>query len=280
RWWVVHLWVEGVFEVFATAIVSALLVRMGLVRVSVATTSVLVATIIFLGGGVLGTFHHLYWSGTPIGVLALGSVFSALEVVPLLVVGFEAYSRAKHEGLFEWQTAYRWPFMFFGAVLVWNLIGAGLLGFLINPPLALYYMQGLNTTATHGHAALFGVYGMLGLGLMLFCMRGLTDVTRWSERLLATSFWCLNIGLAMMVFLSLLPQGLYQAYLSFTHDYAYARSAEVIQGPVMQALVWARVPGDVVFAVGVLAFAAFVGRAFVASRARAASAPSGDYVQT
>ena len=164
RWWVVHLWVEGVFEVFATAIVSALFVRMGLVRVSVATTSVLVATIIFLGGGVLGTFHHLYWSGTPIGVLAVGSVFSALEVVPLVVVGFEAYSRAKHEGLFEWQKSYHWPFMFFGAVLVWNLIGAGLFGFLINPPLALYYMQGLNTTATHGHAALFGVYGMLGSG--------------------------------------------------------------------------------------------------------------------
>jgi nitric oxide reductase subunit B len=249
---------------------------MGLVRVSVATTSVLVATIIFLGGGVLGTFHHLYWSGTPLGVLALGSVFSALEVVPLLVVGFEAYSRAKHEGLFDWQAAYRWPFMFFGAVLVWNLIGAGLFGFLINPPLALYYMQGLNTTPTHGHAALFGVYGMLGLGLMLFCMRGLTDVSRWSERLLSTSFWCLNLGLAMMVFLSLLPQGLYQAYLSFTHDYAHARSAEVIQGPVMQALVWARVPGDVVFAIGVLAFAAFVARAFAAKRA--ARAAAGDFV--
>jgi nitric oxide reductase subunit B len=281
RWWVVHLWVEGVFEVFATAIVSALLVRMGLVRVSVATTSVLVATIIFLGGGVLGTFHHLYWSGTPIGVLALGSVFSALEVVPLLVVGFEAYSRAKHEQLFGWQEAYRWPFMFFGAVLVWNLIGAGLFGFLINPPLALYYMQGLNTTATHGHAALFGVYGMLGLGLMLFCMRGLTDVARWSQRLLATSFWCLNIGLAMMVFLSLLPQGLWQTYASFTQGYAYARSAEVIQGPVMQALVWARVPGDVVFAVGVGAFATFVARAFLATRAAlAASAAGGDLAST
>jgi len=101
---------------------------------------------------------------------------------------------------------------------------------------------------------------------MLFCMRGLTDVTRWSERLLATSFWCLNIGLAMMVFLSLLPQGLYQAHASFTYDYAYARSAEVIHGPVMQALVWARVPGDLVFAVGVFAFAAFVARAFAATR--------------
>jgi nitric oxide reductase subunit B len=267
RWWVVHLWVEGVFEVFATAIVSALLVRMGLVRVSVATTSVLVATIIFLGGGVLGTFHHLYWSGTPISVLALGSVFSALEVVPLLVVGFEAYSRAKHEGLFDWQKPYHWAFMFFASVLVWNLIGAGLFGFLINPPLALYYMQGLNTTPTHGHAALFGVYGMLGLGLMLFCMRGLTDPSRWSNRLLSTSFWCLNIGLAMMVFLSLLPQGLWQAYVAFTQDYAAARSAEIIQGPVMQALVWARVPGDLVFSVGVGAFAIFVARAFFSARA-------------
>ena len=266
RWWVVHLWVEGVFEVFATAIVSALLVRMGLVRTSVATTSVLFATIIFLGGGVLGTFHHLYWSGTPVGVLALGSVFSALEVVPLMVVGFEAYSRAKHEGIFDWQKHYYWPFKFFAAVLVWNLIGAGLLGFLINPPLALYYMQGLNTTPTHGHAALFGVYGMLGLGLILFCMRGLTDPSRWNNRLLSTSFWCLNIGLAMMVFLSLLPQGLWQAYASFTYDYAYARSAEVIQGEVMQALVWARVPGDVVFSIGVGAFAAFVLRAFLAAR--------------
>ena len=265
RWWVVHLWVEGVFEVFATAIVSALFVRMGLVRVSVATTSVLFATIIFLGGGVLGTFHHLYFSGTPVAVIALGSVFSALEVVPLMVVGFEAYSRAKHETGAEWQKAYHWPFMFFGAVLVWNLIGAGLFGFLINPPLALYYMQGLNTTATHGHAALFGVYGMLGLGLTLFCMRGLTNPARWNNRLLATSYWCLNVGLAMMVFLSLLPQGLYQTYQSFVHGYAYARSPDVIHSPVMEALVWARVPGDLVFGIGALAFAAFVASAFMGS---------------
>jgi nitric oxide reductase subunit B len=146
-------------------------------------------------------------------------------------------------------------------VLVWNLIGAGLFGFFINPPLALYYMQGLNTTATHAHAALFGVYGMLGIGLTLFCMRGLSDPARWSDTLLGTSFWCLNIGLAMMVFLSLAPQGLYQTYQSFTHDYAYARSAEVIHGPIMQALVWARVPGDLVFTVGVVAFALFMVRA-------------------
>jgi nitric oxide reductase subunit B len=262
RWWVVHLWVEGVFEVFATAVVSLLLVRMGLLRQATATTSVLLATIIFLFGGVLGTFHHLYWSGTPVGVIALGSVFSALEVVPLMVVGFEAYNRAKIEHQQVWEQAYQWPFRFFTAVLFWNMVGAGLLGFLINPPLALYYMQGLNTTAAHGHAALFGVYGMLGIGLMLYCLRGLTDPARWNQRLLRISYWCLNAGLMMMLVLSLLPQGLWQAWVSYSDGYAAARDPALLHRPLMEALVWARVPGDLVFSVGVGALVLFVWQTF------------------
>lgn len=268
RWWVVHLWVEGIFEVFATAIISLLFVRMGLLRTTTATTMVLFATIIFLFGGVLGTFHHLYFSGTPTSVIAVGAMFSALEVVPLLVVGFEAYTRHKVEHEAEWERNYRWPFMFFAAVLFWNLVGAGLFGFLINPPIALYYMQGLNTTANHGHAALFGVYGMLGLGLMLYCLRGLTDTSRWNEKLIKTAFWSLNIGLAMMTFLSLLPQGVLQTYVSIEQGYSFARSAEFTHSPIMQALVWARVPGDIVFSIGVVAFVWFVFRAFVPSARR------------
>ncbi|MGR9090071.1 MAG: nitric-oxide reductase large subunit [Gammaproteobacteria bacterium] len=269
RWWVVHLWVEGIFEVFATAIVSTLFVRMGLLRASVATTMILFATIIFLGGGVLGTFHHLYWSGTPISVMAIGATISALEVVPLMVVGFEAYNHARIEKQALWEQAYHWPFMFFSAVLVWNLVGAGLFGFLINPPIALYYMQGLNTTANHGHAALFGVYGMLGLGLTLYCMRGLTNVQNWDQGLLKTAFWTLNVGLAMMTFLSLLPQGLWQTYASVSHSYAYARSAEFVHSALMEGFVWARVPGDIVFTIGVFAFALFVFKAFTNKSAAA-----------
>lgn len=264
RWWVVHLWVEGIFEVFATAIISLLFVRMGILRTSTATVMVLFATIIFLFGGVLGTFHHLYFSGTPTSVIAVGASFSALEVVPLMVVGFEAYSRAKIEHERVWEQNYRWPFMFFAAVLFWNMLGAGLFGFLINPPIALYYMQGLNTTANHGHAALFGVYGMLGLGLMLYCLRGLTDITQWNQRYLKVSFWFLNIGLAMMTFLSLLPQGLLQTYASIEHSYAFARSAEFVHSTVMEGLVWMRVPGDIVFSVGVVAFVMFVFKASTA----------------
>lgn len=263
RWWVVHLWVEGIFEVFATAIISLLFVRMGILRTSTATVMVLFATIIFLFGGVLGTFHHLYFSGTPTSVIAVGAMISALEVVPLIVVGFEAYTRYKIEHKVDWQRNYHWPFMFFAAVLFWNLVGAGIFGFMINPPIALYYMQGLNTTANHGHAALFGVYGMLGLGLTLYCLRGLTNISLWNEKLIKTAFWSLNIGLGMMTFLSLLPQGILQTYASIEQGYYFASSAEFIQSPTMQALVWARVPGDIVFSFGVVCFIWFVFRAFV-----------------
>ena len=266
RWWVVHLWVEGVFEVFAATIISILFVHMGLLRVRTAIVMVLFATIIFLMGGVLGTLHHLYFSGTPISVMAVGATFSALEVVPLMVIGFEAYNHSKIERQADWVVNYHWPFMFFAAVLFWNLVGAGLFGFLINPPIALYYMQGMNLTANHGHAALFGVYGMLGLGLTLYCMRGLTELQHWNQSLLKVSFWSLNVGLAMMTFLSLLPQGILQTYASVSDSYVYARSAEFIHSPIMEGLVWMRVPGDIVFGVGVFSFAAFVYQAFRGNR--------------
>lgn len=262
RWWVVHLWVEGIFEVFATTIISYIFVKMGLLRSSTAVVAVLFATIIFLSGGVLGTFHHLYFSGTPIGVVALGAVFSALEVVPLAVVGFEAYNHVKVEKQASWYDNYHLPFLFLGAVLFWNLFGAGVLGFLINPPLALYYMQGLNTTATHGHAALFGVYGMLGIGLMLMCLKGLTNNSLWEGKWLRYSFWSLNIGLLLMLVLSLLPIGLLQTYQSYSNSYYAARSAEFMHSDLIEWLVWGRVPGDVLFGFGVLFFMYFMYRLY------------------
>ncbi len=273
RWWVVHLWVEGFFEVFATAVIAFLFTKLGLVRGSTATAAVLFATVVFLTGGVLGTFHHLYWTGTPTGVLALGASFSALEVVPLVLIGFEAYENYKHSEAKPWVATYRWPILFFVAVAFWNMVGAGLFGFLINPPLALYYMQGLNTTPLHGHTALFGVYGMLGIGLMLFCLRGLGRTAVWDEKLLKGSFWTLNIGLALMALLSLLPQGLMQVHAAVTHGFWYARSAEFLQQPLMQTLVWLRMPGDVVFSIGAGMLALFVAKLYI-GKAKPAPVPA------
>ncbi|MFA6561689.1 MAG: nitric-oxide reductase large subunit [Verrucomicrobiia bacterium] len=258
RWWVVHLWVEGFFEVFATVVIAFLFTRMGLLRVATATSAVLFSTIIFLSGGIIGTFHHLYFTGTPVAVLALGASFSALEVVPLVLIGFEGYENLTLTRAKPWVEAYRWPIYFFVAVAFWNLVGAGLFGFLINPPIALYYMQGLNTTPVHGHAALFGVYGMLGIGLMLFCLRGLTPHHVWKTKALSICFWSLNIGLALMILLSLLPLGLMQTWASVEHGMWYARSAEFMQTPLLNDIRWARVIGDTVFAVGVIALGWFV----------------------
>jgi nitric oxide reductase subunit B len=138
------------------------------------------------------------------------------------------------------------------------LVGAGLFGFLINPPLSLYYMQGLNLTPLHGHTALFGVYGMLGIGLVLFCLRGLKPGILWDERLLKTSFWSLNIGLALMAATTLLPLGTMQLLAAIENGYWYARSAEFMQQPIVELLVWMRVPGDTVFGIGAVAFTLFV----------------------
>ena len=162
RWWVVHLWVEGFFEVFATVVIIFMFARLQLIRVRTANTAVILSSTVYLAGGIIGTLHHLYFSGTPTPVLALGAVFSALEVVPLVLAGFEAWDNLKLSRATSWTTTYKWPIYFFIAVAFWNMVGAGLFGFMINPPIALYYMQGLNTTPVHGHAALFGVYGMLG----------------------------------------------------------------------------------------------------------------------
>lgn len=266
RWWLVHLWVEGFFEVFAAAVMALIFTRLGLVRVDTATVAVLFATIIFMAGGVLGTLHHLYFVGTPTGVVALGASFSALEVVPLAYIGFEAYQTYKYGQAAPWMVRYRWPVMFFIAVSFWNLVGAGLFGFLINPPLSLYYMQGLNLTPLHGHTALFGVYGMLGIALVLFCLRGLRGQMHWNTKLLGTAFWTLNIGLALMALLTLLPLGTLQLLAAIEHGYAYARSAEFMGKPIVELLVWLRVPGDVIFSVGAVALAWFVVRLWIAPK--------------
>lgn len=258
RWWVVHLWVEGFFEVFATVAIAFLFVRMQLIKATIATSSVLFSTIIFLSGGIIGTFHHLYFTGTPTAVLALGATFSALEVAPLVFMGFEAYHNLKLSRTNEWVAAYKWPIYFFVSVAFWNFLGAGIFGFLINPPIALYYMQGLNTTPVHGHTALFGVYGMLGVGLMLFVLRDMDIHAIWKEKTIRIAFWAMNIGLLLMVLISVLPVGLAQTVASVKYGLWYARSAEFLESPTLETIRWLRAIGDTIFAIGALYLGWFV----------------------
>jgi len=257
RWWVVHLWVEGYFEVFATVVIAFLFAKLGVIRGESAAQAALLSGAIYLTGGIIGTLHHLYFAGTPTVALAFGSVFSALEIVPLLLVGHEAVANIRRSKARPWLKQYKWVVYFFVAVAFWNLVGAGIFGFMINPPIALYYMQGLNTTAVHAHGALYGVYGTLGLGLLLFCLRAMKPELKWKERPIWFAFWAINIGLMLEIALSLLPVGLMQTYQSVSVGYWSARSSEFMQSDLMQTFRWLRMIGDTIFALGAISFVYF-----------------------
>lgn len=255
RWWIVHLWVEGFFEVFATAATAFIFCSLGLVNLRTATVACILSATLFMIGGIPGTFHHLYFSGTSTPILAVGAIFSAMEVIPLTILGYEAYEHWHLRKRAPWMENMKWPLMCFIAVAFWNMLGAGVFGFLINPPISLYYVQGLNTTANHGHAALFGVYGFLSIGFVLMVLRYIRPSLKFNDTLMATVFWSLNAGLMMMLLMSLLPIGIIQAYASIKEGLWYARSEAFMQQPLLQTLRWWRMLGDSIFIIG--AFALF-----------------------
>lgn len=250
RWWIVHLWVEGFFEVFATAALAFIFCSMGLVSRRMATTASLGSASLFMLGGIPGTFHHLYFSGTTTPIMAVGATFSALEVVPLVVLGYEAWENWSLKKRAPWMQNIKWPLQFFVAVAFWNMLGAGVFGFMINPPIALYYIQGLNTTPLHAHAALFGVYGFLALGFTLLVLRYIRPQFVFNDRLMKVGFWWLNGGLVLMIFTSLMPIGFIQFHASASVGLWYARSEAFMQQDLLQTLRWVRTFGDVVFIIG------------------------------
>jgi nitric oxide reductase subunit B len=254
RFWVVHLWVEDFLELFTTVMVAYIFVLLGVVREKVALTVIFLDILLYSAGGVIGTMHHLYFSGTPAEHMALGAFFSAAEVIPLTFLTVEAWSflqlGARQESRSRTPFPHRWAVMFLVAVGFWNFLGAGIFGFLINLPIISYYQIGTALTANHGHAAMMGVYGMLAAGLALFCLRYLIPEDRWPERAAKWSFWSLNIGLAWMCFATLFPLGILQLYESVSHGYFEARSLEYITNPTNALIEWLRLPGDVIFIVG------------------------------
>jgi nitric oxide reductase subunit B len=254
RFWVVHLWVEDFLELFTTVMVAYVFVMLGVVREKIALGIILMDVILYSMGGVIGTMHHLYFSGTPVEHMALGAFFSAAEVIPLTFLTVEAWAFMQLGARQESKTAapfpHRWAVMFLVAVGFWNFLGAGVFGFLINLPIVSYYEIGTALTANHGHAAMMGVYGMLAIGLAMFALRYLIPPDKWPEKLARISFWSLNIGLAWMVFATLLPLGILQLYQSVGQGYYEARSLNYITNTTNALLEWGRLPGDVVFIVG------------------------------
>jgi nitric oxide reductase subunit B len=254
RFWVVHLWVEDFLELFTTIMVAFVFVLMGVIEERSALILVYLDILLYSAGGVVGTMHHLYFSGEPSIHMALGATFSAAEVIPLTFLTLEAWSFLQLGAIQAARGSAKfphfWAVMFLAAVGFWNFLGAGVFGYLVNLPIVSYYEIGTALTLNHAHASMMGVYGMLAVGLTVFALRYMIPEARWSDRLPMVSFWSLNLGLAWMCFASLFPVGVLQLYHSIAVGYYDARSLNYIQSGALPVLEWIRLPGDVVFIVG------------------------------
>lgn len=257
RFWIIHLWVEGFFEFFITVLVATIFFRFGVVSRLAATRIIYLDAILYFAGGIIGTGHHMYWTGQTHVNMALSAMFSALEVVPLTLLTLDAWdfvTLTRSRCVICQQkiaVPHKWTFYFLIAVGVWNFVGAGIFGFLINLPIVSYYEAGTLLTPNHGHAALMGVFGNLGLGLLVFAIRQTVSDALWEnlEKYIRVGFWGINIGLLMMVVFSLFPAGVLQLMDVVENGYWHARGLAYTGTHQSRLLEWLRLPGDLVFIV-------------------------------
>jgi nitric oxide reductase subunit B len=255
RFWIIHLWVEGFFELFATVLVAVMFVQMGMVTTKAATRLVYLDAILYLSGGLVGTGHHWYFTGQGTLNMGLAACFSALEVIPLTLLTLDAWDfiRLKDQKCADCQkplaAKQKWAIYFLIAVGVWNFVGAGIFGFLINLPIVSYFEVGTSLTANHGHGAMFGVFGMLALGVVLFCLREIRSDAMWrrAEKYVRTGFWGLNIGLALMMLLDLFPGGVIQLWDVIENGYWHARRLSFLMNGLFHTLEWVRIGADLTF---------------------------------
>jgi len=255
RFWIIHLWVEGFFEFFATTLVALMFYQLGLTQRNVALRVIYLDAILYFAGGLIGTGHHWYFSGQSSVNMALSAMISVLEVVPLTLLTLDAWDFVRTTRVDcdicgkSVAIPHKWTFYFLMSVGFWNFVGAGIFGFLINLPIVSYYEVGTQLTPNHGHAAMMGVFGMLALALMVFVLRQTSDEVRWGgiEIYVKVGFWGTNIGLALMLVMSLFPGGVLQVWDVIQHGYWHARSLDYIGSERSHLIEWLRLPGDLIF---------------------------------
>ncbi|HGG0317928.1 TPA: nitric-oxide reductase large subunit [Staphylococcus aureus] len=255
RWWIVHLWVEGIFEAFAVVLIGFLMVNMKLTTIETTIRALYFQLILLLGTGIVGMGHHYYWQGDHSIWLALDSCFSALEVVPLCLLIWEAYTHYRLYKKSDIAFPYKGTFIFLASTGLWNAIGAGALGFLINTPAVNYFEHGTQWTAAHAHGSMAGVYGMFSIAIALYVFKNITKKEFWTpkvEKWIKISCWALNVGLAGMVFITLMPVGYIQLKDALEHGYWHSRLTSFYEQPLVKAIMWGRMPWDIIFTVGVI----------------------------
>ena len=254
RFWIIHLWVEGFFELFVTVLVAVTFYQLGVVRRINVVRVIYMDAILFLAGGIMGTAHHWYWTGQANFTMALAAMFSALEVVPLTLLTLDAWDfikiagGGKSTGTTKINIPHKWAFYFLMAVGFWNFVGAGIFGFLINMPVVSYFEAGTTLTLNHGHAALLGAFGMLAMALLVLGLRHVLTDDQWvlPQKFVKVSFWGINIGLALMVITNLFPEGILQIWDVLENGYWHARSLEFMGADRIRFMEWISMPSHLI----------------------------------
>jgi nitric oxide reductase subunit B len=250
-WWVVHLWVEGVWELIMASILAFLLIKLTGVDREIVEKWLYVIVGAALFSGILGTGHHYYWIGTPGYWQWIGSIFSAIEPLPFFAMVLFAFGMV-------WKGRRDHPNK---AALLWSLgtavtafFGAGVWGFLHTLSSVNYYTHGTQLTAAHGHLAFYGAYAMVNIAMMTYAMPPLLNRQPYNQTLNILSFWVLTGGVVLMT-AALTGAGIIQAYMQSVGGQEYMDIE-----PHLTAFYWVRLAGGVIAVIGLAMhiFALFV----------------------
>ncbi len=200
-WWVVHLWVEGAWELVTAAILAFVLIKITGVERKVVEKYLYLQTGLFLFTGLAGTGHHYYWIGAPDLWLWIGGIFSAMEVLPIIAMVIDTFMTQRRRGVVIKEKV---VWLFAVGTAVGHLIGAGVFGFAHTLPQVNYYTHGSQVTASHGHLAFFGAYALLNFTMFWYALPRLRGVRKFNGTNAMAGFWImslavLGIGIAMAV---------------------------------------------------------------------------------
>ncbi len=243
RWWVIHLWVELTFELFAAGVLAFFTVSLGLISHKTAVRVMFFELFLIMMSGTLGVGHHYFWQGLDEHWIAIGGIFSALEPLPLALMIVEALKNQREKIHSGEGFAFGTPFMWIAGSAILNWVGAGFLGMVINTPTISYYSHGTYLIMPHGHVALLGAFGYISLAFIYLASRAnaLANGYHWDDRISKLGFWSLTIGVLLFAIPTYLI-GAEQTRIAMQSGYFFARTRAAVQS--MGFWMWIRLIPD------------------------------------
>ncbi len=269
RWWVIHLWVELTFELFAAGTIAFMTVSLGLISQKTAERTMFFELFLIMMSGTLGVGHHYFWQGLDEYWIAIGGIFSALEPLPLALMIVEAWKNQREQKELGVKNEFATPFMWIAGSAVLNWVGAGFFGMVINTPTISYYSHGTYLIMPHGHIALLGAFGYISIAFLYMTSRAnaMANGWVWNDKWSKIGFWLLTIGVLLYA-LPTLMIGLEQTKIAAELGYYYTRTREALD--LVHGWMWFRIlPDSMMILGGVIVFLDLFTKTFMGKKAAA-----------